>query len=180
MDPSQLPAYLEGIAARAASAAVPAVDAMAASYQDRVANVTLRLYQHAPETWTNSPPGQPPAHVTGELAGSVRATPGVLVAFAVAGASVAPHTVYAEIQETGGTIHAHFRTRGGYTGTLRQALHEGSGYHTMHFRVAGRDFFPMEVTLPARPYMEPTTLEMVASGALRDDAAAAFLVAVWG
>lgn len=177
ISPAELPGYLRAIQARAAAAAAPAVNAMAEAYRDEVRDVTLQRYAHAPEEWTNSPPGQPPARVSGTLAGSVTAE--LSAAELVATATVAPHTDYAVIQEEGGSVQAHARTRGGWTGRYHGGQ-RGPGQHTLHYRVGGRDFFPMEVTLPARPYMRPTRDEMVADGRLRDAAIEGFQHAMWG
>lgn len=71
----------------------------------------LRTYTHPPGTPTTSPPGEPPALVTGTLARSVHASrprhgrkP-----YSVEG-DVGPTAAYARIQDLGGRTGAHHRT----------------------------------------------------------------------
>lgn len=104
----ELSAALDLLRDRAALAAGEAADAMA-----RVAHVAIReklnLAGHAPGTPTPSPPGSPPARITGRLDESVRVTqrhrePGR------AEDHVAPTAVYARIQELGGWTGAGHQT----------------------------------------------------------------------
>lgn len=158
MTPAELPAFLQALAAKATFAAVPAVNAMALAYQRRLVTVTLIEHTHPPGTKTNAPPGDPPALVTGTLRRSV--VPELAKGGGpVATASVAPHTVYARIQEYGGHIYP---VRKKY---LR--WFEDGTYH-----------FAKHVYLPPRPYMRPTTVAMVADGSLHREAAAAFATAM--
>jgi len=127
--PDELPGYLLALGREVrARAAVDAADAMAQSYQSAVVR-SMR----GPSP---SPPGTPPARRTGTLARSVRAEPatgsGDRATF-----SVAPHTVYARIQQLGGDIYP----------VRAKALHwkDKSGHH-----------FAKHVHLPARPYMVMT------------------------
>src|ERR1700761_6974065 len=81
-----------------------------------------------------SPPGTPPARRTGTLARSVRAEPAKLTGDGHAESSVAPHTVYARIQQLGGDIHP----------VRAKAL---------RWEDKGRIHFAKHVRLPPRPYM---------------------------
>lgn len=123
MTPAQLPLWLKGFEDRARErAAADAANAMALTYQREV---VASMHGPAP-----SPPGTPPARRTGTLARSVRpklATGGGTRATS----SVAPHTVYARIQQLGGIIRV-VRAR---------------------VLTDGKRFYGKQVTLPARPYM---------------------------
>lgn len=150
--------------------------AMGKAYREEVAGHTLQAFSHAPYTKTPSPPGMPPARISGELAGSVREEPGVSSAM-TGRASVAPHTVYARIQETGGDIYAHGKYMKFVTDyptratSFRKSQREGGGLFLN---------FARHVHIPARPYMRPTTARMVANGSLHRVAAAEFTAKVWG
>jgi hypothetical protein len=153
MTPDELPAYLEALAARVAAAAAAAADAMAdAEHRYLVTNVLAR-YTHPPHTKTTSPPGQPPALVTGTLRRSLRVVPAPPAPRTTA--SLAPHTVSARIQEAGGDIYP---VR---AGVLRWA-EDGVTHFSKHVR------------LPARPYMRPGRDDLVADGTFRREASAAF------
>jgi hypothetical protein len=84
-----------------------------------------------------SPPGSPPARRSGTLARSVRAEPAKAAGAGQATSSVAPHTVYARIQQKGGVI-VPVRAR-----VLRWK--EGQKYR-----------YARRVVLPALPYMVMT------------------------
>lgn len=160
MTPEELPAFLDALAAKVERAAAPAVNAMALAYQRRLVTDTLVRYTHPPQTKTPSPPGAPPALVTGTLRRSV--VPELAtVAGPVARASVAPHTVYARIQELGGDIYP-------VRAKFLRWTEDGITHYSKHVR------------LPARPYMRPTTAATVADGSLHRAAAAAFARTVWG
>jgi hypothetical protein len=160
MTPAELPAMWQAIRDRAAQGTADAANAMAYAYQRRLVTDTLRRYTHPPFTKTPSPPGQPPALVTGTLRRSVRVVPAA-GGGAVARSSVAPHTVYARIQEYGGHIYP-VRAR------FLRWVEDGAVHFARH------------VYLPPRPYMRPTTAEMAADGSLHRAAAAAFQARVWG
>jgi phage gpG-like protein len=100
---------LERLAARGESAARPAAEAMAA-VAERQVKKTLSASSHPRGTRTPSSPGMPPSLITGQLRRSVRRTR------SEGGAGrwetrVAPTTVYARIQELGGTAGRGHRSR---------------------------------------------------------------------
>ena len=156
---AQLPGILRGIADKTARAAPDCANAMGFAYQRHLVTVTLRRYTHPPQTKTPSPPGQPPALVTGTLRRSVRVD--LARGLVVAAARVAPHTVYARIQELGGHIYP---VRAKY----------------LRWTEDGVVHFSKHVYLPARPYMAPALADTIANGSLTRAAAAAFMKAVWG
>ena len=97
MTPAELPAYLGRISRAVRDrATLDAADAMAQTYQRAV---VLSMTGPSP-----SAPGTPPGRRTGTLARSVRAEPARPDGPGRAVSSVAPHTVYARIQQLGGTI----------------------------------------------------------------------------
>jgi hypothetical protein len=150
----------DAISARVNDAAGPCVMAMANAYQERVQSVTLRRYTHSRNSITPSPPGEPPAWVSGTLARSVAVYPHNL-AGPRATAGVSPGTVYARIQETGGDIYPR---RAKWLSWVR----EGKRWYSKHSH------------LPPRPYMSRTTEDMIGDGSLSAVAAAAFEKEVWG
>lgn len=102
MTPEEVPAFLEAIQARVATAAPPCAMAMGEAHKKRMDQLLIR-YPHAAGTKTPSPPGQPPGLISGVLRGSVtcvRGAGGGMVATALTG----PHAVYARIQEYGGRV----------------------------------------------------------------------------
>jgi len=130
MTPAELPDRLRRLAAEVKDrAALDAADAMAQSFQG---SVVRSMTGPSP-----SPPGTPPARRTGTLARSVRPEPAVLSGAGRATSSVAPHTVYARIQQLGGDIYP----------VRAKVLHwkDKSGHH-----------WAKHVHLPARPYMVMT------------------------
>lgn len=100
-----------------------------------------------------SAPGSPPGLRSGELRGSVRQGP-VRGGGVYASTTVAPHTIYAGIQEFGGDVRAH--PGPGRSGNPRYR-------HTLFFDSDG-PHFPFEVHLPARPYMRPSAAWAAAGG----------------
>jgi len=130
MTPAELPAALRRLAADVRDrAALDAADAMAQSFQSAVVR---SMTGPSP-----SPPGTPPGRRTGTLARSVRAEPARLAGAGKAASSVAPHTVYARIQQLGGDIYP-VRAK-----VLRWK--EGKKYR-----------YARHVHLPARPYIVMT------------------------
>lgn len=67
----------------------------------RRAFVQLSRYSHLPNTPTPSPPGQPPARITGHLRGGLSPT-GPYPTGAGFGGKLGPTAVYSRIQELGG------------------------------------------------------------------------------
>jgi len=131
LTPAELPGYLRRLGDQVRDrAALDAADAMAQSYQGAVVR-SMR----GPSP---SPPGTPPARRTGTLARSVRAEPARSTGSGRASSSVAPHTVYARIQQLGGDIYP-VRAK-----VLRWT--DKSGTH-----------YARHVHLPARPYMVMTS-----------------------
>lgn len=149
MTPAELPARLRRLAADVQDQAVlDAADAMSQAYQREVVR---SMTGPSP-----SAPGTPPARRTGTLARSVRAEPAVLSGSGRATSSVAPHTVYARIQQLGGVIVP-----------VRAPLlkwKDKSGWHSAR-----------RVRLPARPYM---TMPLARREKVRSAAVAAIQRAV--
>jgi hypothetical protein len=178
VSPDELVALLEGIRAKAGKAAGDAAMAMGQTYQDYVQNVTLVRREHPPQTWTDSPRGSSPAEVTGALRRSITCVRGP--GGGTYGSSVvAPHTVYAAVQEFGAVIRAHPRVRGGWTGKYLGGK-RGRGQHTMRFVVDGEQYFPMVVEVPERPYMRPAARDCIANGSLSEAAGQSFMATVFG
>jgi phage gpG-like protein len=128
--PAELPAYLRRLGRDVRDrGALDAADAMAQAYQR---SVVLSMKGPSP-----SVPGTPPARRTGTLARSVRAEPAKVTGDGRAESSVAPHAVYARIQQLGGVIRP----------VRAKALRweDKNGVH-----------FARRVRLPARPYMVMT------------------------
>ncbi len=122
--------------------------------------VQLSRTSHGKGEATTSAPGSPPAWVSGSLARSIIATPAVGVG-AWASATIGPTIIYGRIQELGGTVNA-------------------KGGKKLAWQGPGGMRFAKSVTLPARPYLRPTTEALVASGALTEVAAKAFTAALGG
>lgn len=120
--------------------------------------VALLRLSHLPDTPTPSPPGTPPAAISGELARSVRRSRVIALELGRFRTSVGAHTVYARIQQLGGTIHPRHLTKTGAPGWLGWG---GTPGHRVHFA--------RSVTLPPRPYL-PTAVhaaEVVRRSVLR-------------
>jgi len=130
MTPAELPGRLRRLARDVRDrAALDAAGAMAQAYQR---SVVKSMRGPSP-----SPAGTPPARRTGTLARSVRPEPAVPAGACRATSSVAPHAVYARIQQKGGVI-VPVRAK-----VLRWK--EGKRYR-----------YARRVVLPARPYMVMT------------------------
>lgn len=141
MTPAELPARLRALAAEVRDrAAVDAADAMAQAFQR---GVVKSMRGPSP-----SAPGTPPGRRTGTLARSVRAEPAVLAGAGHATSSVAPHTVYARIQQLGGDIYPvrakALRWKVKTFGPLRQGEKRTKYVYARH------------VYLPPRPYIVMT------------------------
>ncbi len=145
MRPEELPGRLRRLAGDVRDrAALDAADAMAQRYQ---VSVVRSMTGPSP-----SPAGSPPARRTGTLARSVRPEPAKPAGAGRARSSVAPHTVYARIQQLGGEI-VPVRAK-----VLRWK--EGQRYR-----------YARRVVLPAGPYM-------VMNGARREECRDAAVAAV--
>lgn len=156
--PAALPALFDALIARVDDAAGPAVLAMAHTYE-RAVKRNLNLMAHPAFQVTESPPGAFPAKISGELSRSIR-TAGPWGVAGRRSASVAPHVFYAGVQEYGHRMHAH-------------------GLWPMTWYMEGYWWSKRDVGVPARPYMRPTTIQLVANGDLTRAAAYAFEIAVW-
>lgn len=130
MTPEELPGYLRRLGQAVRDrAALDAADAMAQAFQ---VQVVRSMKGPAP-----SPPGTPPARRTGTLARSVRPEPARSAGTGRATSSVAPHTVYARIQQLGGDIYP-------VRAKVLRWTDKGGTHYAKHVR------------LPARPYMVMT------------------------
>ncbi len=92
---------LQGFEHRASEGARAAADAMAEAAQGGM-KALLGQSSHSRRTKTPSPPGSPPARVSGRLQGSVKARPPFQVGAARWEAHTASGIVYARIHEVGG------------------------------------------------------------------------------
>ncbi|RCG19119.1 hypothetical protein DQ384_38225 [Sphaerisporangium album] len=92
---------LEGYGRRASDGARAAADVMALA-SEREIKTTLRTYTHSKGTLTPSPPGSPPALVSGGLRRSVKARRPRQTGAARWEAHTAPSIEYSRIQELGG------------------------------------------------------------------------------
>jgi len=140
MTPAELPGRLRRLAADVRDrGAVDAADALAQAYQRSV----VQSLKGPP-----SAPGTPPARRSGTLARSIRPEPARLTGAGTASSSVAPHTVYARIQQLGGDIYPvrakALRWKTTTFGPLRPGEKRTKYVYAMH------------VHLPARPYMVMT------------------------
>ena len=171
MTPAELPAFLEAIKARVEASAVPVVDAVAGHYKEHLVGFTLHESgSHPPVTRTPAAPGRPPAFMPGglhgSLAGSVVKTPGV-GGGGIATSIVAPHVIYAAVQEWGATM----------TGKPWMWLWVG---YIGPGEVRRRGWRRHEVTIPERPYMRTAVDETIADGSLERAGMATFEAVVWG
>jgi phage gpG-like protein len=96
----ELAAALDRLAVRVRTATRTATKDATKLVQRR-AWANLSRYSHPPNTPTPSPPGQPPARITGHLRGSVSPTGPYPTGGGFAG-RVGPTAVYSRIQELGG------------------------------------------------------------------------------
>lgn len=159
MDVSELPAYLEGIAARVPGASLPAAIHMANTYQEAVQR-NLSLTAHPRYTFTPSPPGAFPSKMTGNLRRHIVMS-GYGGGGPVAFASITADTIYAAVQEYGHVMRAHSFRR------------------PMTWFNEGRWWSRYEVRVPPRPYMRPTIAMVIADGSLSRAAMMEFEISVW-
>lgn len=102
---------LRQIAERARADGGRAAAAAMGNEGERAIKVRLSRYSHSRGTVTPSPPGQPPAIITGTLRRSVIGEGPREEGAGRWVMSVRPTTVYAPIQEKGGLAGRHHRTR---------------------------------------------------------------------
>lgn len=148
---ASLEAALQRVAVAADRGSKAACNAMTTQFTRDVRDVLKR--QHHPfATRTPSPPGAPPAMISGALADSViptRAAGGGGYYRAMTG----PTVRYARIQELGG---------------------EMQGHPLMHWWQDGVQYYSVRHSLPRRPYMLYVHDRDIADGVLHARAAAAF------
>lgn len=160
MEPGDLPGYLEEISRRVSDAALPVAIVMAQTYQRGVKR-NLSLTSHPLYTMTPVPPGGFPSLYTGNLRRHILLSRyGGSGGFATA--SVTADTIYAAVQEYGRVIRAK------------------SWRKPMSWYNEGRWWSKYQVYVPPRPYLRPTTIQMIADGSLSRAAMEAFDVVVWG
>jgi phage gpG-like protein len=164
--PQECLALLEAVRDKAAKAAPDMAMAMGRAHQDHLTRVTLSRFQSVPMERTPSPPGAPPAAMTGRLRGSVTCVQGA--SSGVVGRSVVgPHTIYAATQEWGG-------------------VHYGRPHMWLWLRYAGaeevrrRGWVKRVVHIPERPYMRPSRDEVIANGAITAAASASLMRQIFG
>jgi hypothetical protein len=140
---AELPGYLHRIADELkAEAPIRAAHAMGDAY---IRVVVTSMHGGSP-----SPPGTPPARVTGTLARSIRRGGGHPVGPYAFWVSVAPHTVYARIQQLGGHIYPK-HTLAGRSTPYGPVRYSDLGY--LRWTSGGAVHFSRHVYLPKRPYM---------------------------
>ncbi|MGE7437942.1 hypothetical protein [Kitasatospora sp. NPDC001175] len=98
---SELANALETLSVRAAAAAPSAIVASQALIEGE-ARAALSRYSHPPGTPTPSPPGEPPAKITGRLWDSFELAGPTATGFGVWTSVMGPTAPYARIQELGG------------------------------------------------------------------------------
>lgn len=160
----ELLARLKGIQLRTMQTSPAVARAMGDAFKDRLVNVTLRRYSHPMYERTDSPPGQPPAFMSGELAYSV--TQHVSGGVSTSRAWVGPHTIYAAVQEFGAVINVKHSTTTKTGKTI-------PGF--MRWYMDGSFWYRRQVTIPERSYMRRTRDEMITDGSLHRAAVEAFL-----
>ena len=166
MSPDQAIAYMELIRDKAAKAAPACAMAMGETHRDYMQRVTLSRYQSVPVSQTPSPPGAPPASMTGTLRRSVtcvRGPGGGMFASAYTG----PHTIYAVTQEWG-EVH---------TGNPRMWLWLK---YIGPYEVKKRGWVKERVFIPARPYVRPSRDAVLANGSAVGNANVQFMRQVFG
>jgi hypothetical protein len=127
--------------------------------RDRARNLVTRL-AHSGHTRTPSPPGSPPAMITGTLAASISADhDGDDAIVGPTGLASSKNGPYGRFLELGGDHDAH-----NHTGQMWW-LEDGTWYHKASIRKA------------PRPYLEPATDDAVHSGAVYDIYFAHWLIA---
>lgn len=151
-------ANLRRIRDRAAIEAPMAACRALGQVAETAVKVTLTSSTHPPGTRTPSKPGQPPSLVTGMLRRSITRTPPRLTGPGTALCTVGSVAIYARVHEFGPV-----------TITAR------------NFPQLGRPdvgFFGRQVTIPRRPFLEPTTKRLMSSGMARQVCEAAWMDAM--
>jgi hypothetical protein len=146
------------IAERAARPAPVAAATAAGRAGETLVKVVLTKRSHALGTPTPSPKGSPPAKISGDLARSVQRTPTAPLGPGRAESTYGPTLFYGTVQEYG-----------------------WPNIRAKNFPVLGNPtvgFFGKEVTIPARPFMKPSTDLLIASGTAARVMTAAFLTAL--
>jgi len=145
-----------------AAAAMPEVAmAMADTYKDHLTRVTLRRTYAAPLQYgTPAPDTGPIAYRSGTLARSVTSWPGASTGVS-ATAHVAPHVIYAGVQEYGAVIRA-------------------KNFPYMRWYNDRGWWMKKVVKVPPRPYMHPALADVVADGSLRRAAVLEFSIMTAG
>jgi hypothetical protein len=139
----ELPGYLSKLAdTLQRQAPSRAVTAIAQAYQR---DVVQSMSGGSP-----SPPGTPPGRRTGTLARSIRAEEPYSSGPYSARTSVAPHTVYARIQQLGGHIYPR-HTLQGRDVPFGPVRYSDLGF--LRWESDGQVHFARHVYLPPRPYM---------------------------
>jgi phage gpG-like protein len=133
-----------------------AANRMAGDFTDEVVRV-LTSKAHPFATRTPSVAPEPPAMISGRLAGSMDTQRAVPVGGGTFVARSGPTIRYARIQELGGMMR---------------------GHPMMRWREDGQVHYSRAHSLPARPYMLPTLDRMIMSGDLGDAAARSFQVVI--
>jgi hypothetical protein len=134
---AQLPGYLRKIADDLQEhAPVAAADAMGSAY--------IRVVVSSMKGDSPSPPGTPPARVTGTLARSIRKMGGYRSGTYSYTIPVAPHTVYARIQQLGGDIYPKHDVGAGREG-------EGTAWGEIDYGPKGAGWKGYYVPRPYKP-----------------------------
>jgi hypothetical protein len=117
--------------------------AMAKYIAERAANITLRRTRHAKGAWHRTPPGDPPAYASGNLARGMFYS--ALGTSAVAGNRVD----YARILEYGCVVE------------------EPANGEMVHWTDSGGSWYHTALPHPEHPFLRPTTEEAIRDGELR-------------
>lgn len=156
MRPQDLPDFLRLLQRAAGRAAVPAANAMARGFQDKVRNDVLRRTSHPPGEFWRAVRGLPPAYASGNLARSVLRQRAFRTGPASAVASVGAFAVYAGVQEFG----------------KQNIVPVRANY--MHWVNSRGPWWMKSVDIPEHPYFRPAVSEMILSGSFSRLAAEAF------